>query len=82
VQESAEVLAQQRARPEDGDGSVAARPARAGSARAAAAAGRPRREERQHVLAQQKILTQVGQALRAINRQSSDLLETAETCRR
>jgi twitching motility protein PilJ len=31
------------------------------------------------VLAQQQVLTQVGQALRAINRQSSDLLETAET---
>ena len=31
------------------------------------------------VLGQQKILTQVGQALRIINRQSSDLLETAET---
>ena len=31
------------------------------------------------VIAQQKILTQVGQALRAINRQSSELLETAET---
>ena len=31
------------------------------------------------VLGQQKTLTQVGQALRAINRQSSDLLETAET---
>jgi twitching motility protein PilJ len=31
------------------------------------------------VLDQQAILTQVGQALRAINRQSSDLLETAET---
>lgn len=31
------------------------------------------------VLQQQKTLTQVGQALRAINRQSSDLLETAET---
>jgi len=31
------------------------------------------------VIAQQKILTQVGQALRTINRQSSDLLETAET---
>jgi twitching motility protein PilJ len=31
------------------------------------------------VLAQQKTLTQVGEALRAINRQSSDLLETAET---
>src|SRR5438270_678720 len=30
-------------------------------------------------VAHQKILTQVGQALRAINRQSSDLLETAET---
>ena len=32
-----------------------------------------------HVLGQQKILTQVGQALRTINRQSSDLLEIAET---
>ena len=31
------------------------------------------------VLGQQKTLTQVGQALRAINRQSGDLLETAET---
>jgi twitching motility protein PilJ len=31
------------------------------------------------VLAQKSVLTQVGQALRAINRQSSDLLETAET---
>jgi twitching motility protein PilJ len=31
------------------------------------------------VLGQQKTLTQVGAALRAINRQSSDLLETAET---
>ncbi|MDP1968785.1 MAG: methyl-accepting chemotaxis protein [Burkholderiaceae bacterium] len=31
------------------------------------------------VLAQQRILTQVGNALRAINRQSSDLLEIAET---
>jgi twitching motility protein PilJ len=31
------------------------------------------------VIKEQKTLTQVGQALRAINRQSSDLLETAET---
>ena len=31
------------------------------------------------VLAQQKVLTQVGEALRSINRQSSDLLEIAET---
>ena len=31
------------------------------------------------VMAQQKILTQVGSALRLINRQSSDLLEIAET---
>jgi twitching motility protein PilJ len=31
------------------------------------------------VLAQQKTLTQVGQALKNINRQSADLLETAET---
>ncbi len=31
------------------------------------------------VLAQRKILTQVGSALRTINRQSSDLLEVAET---
>ncbi|KPF44210.1 chemotaxis protein [beta proteobacterium AAP121] len=31
------------------------------------------------VLGQQKTLTQVSQALRAINRQSADLLETAET---
>lgn len=31
------------------------------------------------ILAQEKVLTQVGQALRTINRQSSDLLEIAET---
>jgi twitching motility protein PilJ len=31
------------------------------------------------ILGQQKILTQVGEALRSINRQSSDLLEIAET---
>jgi twitching motility protein PilJ len=31
------------------------------------------------VLSQQKILTQVGDALRSVNRQSSDLLEIAET---
>ena len=31
------------------------------------------------VMGQQKILTQVGDALRTINRQSSDLLEIAET---
>jgi twitching motility protein PilJ len=31
------------------------------------------------VLAQEKTLTQVGKALRAINRQSADLLDTAET---
>ena len=31
------------------------------------------------VMAQQKVLTQVGAALRSINRQSSDLLEVAET---
>ena len=31
------------------------------------------------VLGQQKVLTEVGKALRAINRQSSELLETAET---
>ncbi len=31
------------------------------------------------VLAQQKVLTQVGEALRAMNRQSADMLEVAET---
>ena len=31
------------------------------------------------VMGQQKILTQVGDALRTINRQSADLLEIAET---
>ena len=31
------------------------------------------------VLAQQKVLTQVGEALRTINRQAADMLETAET---
>ena len=47
--------------------------------RAAAAAGRARRAERQPRAGPAEDLTQVGQALRTINRQSSDLLETAET---
>ncbi len=81
VRESLDVLATNVRGLRSGEGELAAAPAEhARHHRAAAAAGRPRREATPtHVLGQQKTLTQVGQALRTINRQSADLLETAET---
>jgi twitching motility protein PilJ len=80
VRESADVLARNlRGLKNGGEGMVAA----PGSAQGLLDPLMPlvdRAEKNANaVLAQQKTLTQVGQALRAINRQSSDLLETAET---
>jgi len=80
VKESIEILGRNVRALKNGDDQVAAVPAAAQETmeplmllveRAEKSAGQ--------VLAQQKTLTQVGEALRAINRQSSDLLETAET---
>ncbi|WP_088285442.1 methyl-accepting chemotaxis protein [Ideonella sp. A 288] len=80
VKESVEVLGRNVRALKNGDADVAAVPGSVQESmdpmmllveRAEKSAGQ--------VLAQQKTLTQVGEALRAINRQSSDLLETAET---
>ena len=80
VRESVDVLGRNMRSLRSGDGPVAAAPAALQEQldplmplveRAEKSAG--------VVLAQQKTLTEVGQALRAINRQSADLLETAET---
>jgi twitching motility protein PilJ len=80
VRESSEVLARNvRALKNGGDG-IAAAPAAAQGAIEPLMPLVDRAEKNAGiVLAQQKTLTQVGQALRAINRQSSELLETAET---
>jgi len=80
VKESTEVLAKNVRGLKAGDADL---PQASGGAQEAIDPMLPlvdRAEKNAHiVIAQQKTLTQVGQALRAINRQSSDLLETAET---
>ena len=80
VRESVEVLAQNVRGLRTGEGGVAAAPAGVQPALESVSALVDRAEKNANVvIAQQKSLTQVGQALRAINRQSSDLLEIAET---
>jgi twitching motility protein PilJ len=80
VRESSEVLAKNVRALKDGGGEIKAAPARAQGAIEPLMPLIDRAEKSAAVvLAQQKTLTQVGQALRAINRQSSELLETAET---
>ena len=80
VRESSQVLAKNVRALKDGSAEMAAAPARAQEAIASLVPLVDRAEKNAGVvLAQQKTLTQVGQALRAINRQSSELLETAET---
>ncbi|MEP7056644.1 MAG: methyl-accepting chemotaxis protein [Caldimonas sp.] len=80
VRESAEVLARNVRGLKTGDGFVAAAPADVQTALDPVLPLVDRAEKNAAtVLAQQKILTQVGQSLRSINRQSSDLLEVAET---
>ncbi|HEX6708408.1 MAG TPA: methyl-accepting chemotaxis protein [Albitalea sp.] len=80
VRESTEVLAKNVRGLKNGDDNLAAAPAAVQEALDPMLPLVDRAEKNANtVIAQQKILTQVGQALRAINRQSSDLLETAET---
>ena len=80
VRESAEVLARNMRGLKDGNAEMAAAPAVAQDAIEPMMVMVDRAEKNAAiVVGQQKTLTQVGQALRAINRQSSELLETAET---
>jgi twitching motility protein PilJ len=80
VRESAEVLARNMRGLKDGNAEMAAAPAAARDAIEPLMVMVDRAEKNAAVVVgQQKTLTQVGQALRAINRQSSELLETAET---
>ena len=80
VKESIDVLASNVRSLKDGEGGVPAAPA-ALQAQLEVLVPLVDKAEKNAavVLAQQKTLTQVGLALRAINRQSADLLETAET---
>jgi len=80
VKESADVLASQVRSLRTGDGPVAAAPASAQEALDTVAPLVDRAEKASAVLmAQQKALTEVGQALRSINQQSVELLEGAQT---
>ena len=80
VQESADVLVKNVRSLRTGEGSIAAAPSAAQDAIEPILPLVDRAEKNAAtVLGQQKVLTEVGKALRAINRQSSDLLETAET---
>jgi twitching motility protein PilJ len=80
VRESAEVLARNTRGLKDGSAEIPAAPASAQDVIEPLMPLIERAEKNAAVvLGQQKTLTQVGQALRAINRQSAELLETAET---
>ncbi len=80
VKESSEVLAQNMRGLATGEGGVAPAPFAVQDAIEPMMPLVERAEKNAGiVLAQQKTLTQVGQALRSINRQSADLLEIAET---
>jgi twitching motility protein PilJ len=80
VKESTEVLAKNVRGLAKGDANLDAAPAAVQEALAPMLPYVDRAEKNANtVMAQQKILTQVGKALRNINRQSSDLLEIAET---
>ncbi len=80
VRESAEALARNLRGLRDGSADMAAAPLPAQGAIEPLMPLIDRAEKNASVVVgQQKALTQVGQSLRAINRQSSELLETAET---
>jgi twitching motility protein PilJ len=80
VKESADVLVKNVRSLRTGDGNIAVAPASVREAIEPIVPLVDRAEKNAAtVLGQQKVLTEVGKALRAINRQSSDLLETAET---
>ena len=80
VRESIDVLAKNVRSLKTGEGAVAAAPAAVQGLLEPVVPLVDRAEKNATtILGQQKILTQVGEALRTINRQSSDLLEIAET---
>jgi twitching motility protein PilJ len=80
VRESADVLALNVRGLQDGQGGMPVAPAAVQPALETILPLVDRAEKNSKlVLGQQKILTEVGQALRTINRQSADLLEIAET---
>ncbi|WP_374365343.1 methyl-accepting chemotaxis protein [Piscinibacter sp.] len=80
VRESTEVLARTVRELKTGEGTLAAAPSGVQELLDPLLPLVDRAEKNANtVVSQQKILTQVGQALRTINRQSSDLLEIAET---
>ena len=80
VKDSADVLVKNVRSLRTGEGAVAAAPSSVQDAIEPMLPLVDRAEKNAAtVLGQQKVLTEVGKALRAINRQSSDLLETAET---
>ena len=80
VRESADVLVKNVRGLHDGSGDIARAPAGAQEAIEPMLALVDRAEKgAATVLGQQKILTEVGQSLRAINKQSSELLELTET---
>ncbi len=80
VKDSADVLVKNVRSLRTGEGDIAAAPASVQEAIEPMLPFVDRAEKNAAtVLGQQKILTEVGKALRAINRQSSELLETAET---
>jgi len=80
MRESAEVLARNVRSLKTGEGGIAAAPDSVQGVLDPVLPLVDRAEKNANtVLAQQKVLTQVGQSLRTINRQSADLLEIAET---
>ena len=80
VRESADVLASNVRGLKTGEGPLDAAPAAVQASLDAAVPYVERAEKNAGVvLAQQKVLTQVGAALRSINRQSAELLESTET---
>ena len=80
VRESVEVLARAVRGLKTGEGSLAAAPAAVQESLDAVLPLVDRAEKNANtIIAQQKVLTQVGESLRTINRQSADLLEIAET---
>ncbi len=80
VRESSEVLAKSVRGLKSGEGAVAAAPSTVqGLIEPVLPLVERAEKNAATILGQQKVLTQVGEALRSINRQSSDLLEIAET---
>lgn len=80
VKESTEVLVKNVRGLSKGEGNISAAPSSVQESLTPLVPLVDRAEKNANtVMSQQKILTQVGKALRTINRQSSDLLEIAET---